>query len=107
MIHKKEVSAMPESQLELKRIDVASFVKAMTFFSIVIGFIVIVLFVLYVFVFNVPVFLWPNKLSIFAVIGLIVIGPAVIGMDVAIIAFIGCLILNYTLRICGGIKFQI
>jgi hypothetical protein len=37
---------------------------------------------------------------------LIVAGPAVFGFDVAILSFISCLIFNYTLRICGGIKFQ-
>jgi hypothetical protein len=97
---------MPESQSELKRIDVASFVKAMTFFSIVIGLIVIVLYVLYSFMFDAPVLLWTDKLSVFEAIILIVAGPAIIGFDVAIVSFISCLILNYTLRICGGIKFQ-
>jgi len=85
---------------------VTSFVKAMTFFSIVIGFIVAVLYVLYLFVFDAPVLLWPDKLSVLAAIIIIVAGPAAFGFDVAIISFISCLILNYTLRICGGIKFQ-
>ena len=97
---------MPEGQLELKRIDVASFVKAMTFFSIIIAFIVMVLYVLYLFVFDAPVLLWPNKLSVLMAIILIVAGPAVFGFDVAILSFISCLIFNYTLRICGVIKFQ-
>ena len=97
---------MPEGQLELKRIDVASLVKAMVFFFIVIGLMVIVLYVLYLFMFDAPVLLWPDKLTVLGAIILIVLGPAIIGFNVAIVSFISCLIFNYTLRICGGIKFQ-
>ncbi|MCX5832830.1 MAG: hypothetical protein NT140_13275 [Deltaproteobacteria bacterium] len=98
---------MIESQGELKRIDVPSFVKAMTFFSIVIGLIVIVLNVLYSITFDAPVLFWMDKLSVIEAIILIIAGPAIIGFDVAIVSFISCLIFNYSLKICGGIKFQI
>ena len=100
-----------EKECILTPIKTSTFVKNITVFSILLGFVICVLFVVFnAFFVGDQIFVRGTTFStqnIFISLLIIAFGPFIIGLDIAILSFIFCILFNLSIRISGGISYKI